>query len=106
MAFLRISTHPGIFVSPLEPAAARGNLSDLLNRPHVRSPGELAGFWSVYEDTVRGDVIRGNLVPDTHLVALMRQHGVATIWTADRDFRRFSDVTATDPHAEHRLPGG
>jgi len=37
---------------------------------------------------------RGNLA---HLAALMRQHGVGVIWTADRDFRRFAGVTARDP---------
>jgi predicted nucleic acid-binding protein len=28
----------------------------------------------------------------------MRQHGVGTIWTSDRDFRRFPDITARDPY--------
>jgi uncharacterized protein len=42
---------------------------------------------------------RGNLVPDTHLVALMHQHGVATIWSHDRDLRRFSAITVRDPFA-------
>jgi toxin-antitoxin system PIN domain toxin len=100
MAYLRIATHASILSSPLEPLAAQRNLADLLGRPHVRSPGEGPGFWAVYENTVRGDVVRANLVPDAHLAALMRQHGVATIWTADRDFRRFPDVTARDPYTE------
>ena len=68
--------------------------------PICGAPGEGSGFWQVYEDTVNDDVIRGNLVTDAHIAALMRQHGVATIWTADRDFRRFTDVTARDPYAE------
>lgn len=100
MAYLRIVTHPAIFASPLDADEARSNLADLLARAHVRSPGEGADFWSVYDEIVRRDVIRGNLVPDAHLVALMRQHGVATIWTADRDFRRFPTVIARDPIAE------
>ena len=66
----------------------------------VRATGPPATCWQVYEDTVNDDVIRGNLVTDAHIAALMRQHGVATIWTADRDFRRFADVTARDPYAE------
>jgi toxin-antitoxin system PIN domain toxin len=97
MAYLRIATHPSIFARPLEPARARAGLSSLLRRPHVRCPGEQDGFWSVFEETVAGDVVRGNLVPDAHLVALMRQHGVRTIWTADRDFRRFTGITVRDP---------
>jgi toxin-antitoxin system PIN domain toxin len=97
MAYLRIATHPGIFENPLEPRVARANLGALLDRPHVRSPGEATGFWAVYRDTVGQDVVRGNLVTDSHIAALMRQHGVSTIWTSDRDFRRFPDITARDP---------
>lgn len=98
MAYLRIATHPGVFEHPLDPAAARGNLGALIARPHVRCPGEAGGFWKIYQDTVGADVVRGNLVPDTHIAALMRQHGVGTIWTADRDFRRFPEITARDPY--------
>lgn len=98
MAYLRISTHPRIFERPLEPAIARSNLDALLGRPHVRCPGEADGFWTVFQDTVAADTVRGNLVPDAHIAALMRQHGVGTIWTADRDFRRFTDIVARDPY--------
>ena len=98
-AYLRIGTHPGVFDRPLEPAVAQRNIALLLERPHVRSPGETAGFWSVCERVLAGDTVRGNLVSDAHLVALMRQHGVGTIWTADRDFRRFPGISARDPFA-------
>lgn len=98
MAYLRIATHPGVFQQPLEPATARANLGDLLRRPHVRSPGEGKAFWRVYQTVVGDDVIRGNLVTDAHIAALMCQHGVGTIWTADRDFHRFAGITARDPY--------
>ncbi|GAA1403550.1 type II toxin-antitoxin system VapC family toxin [Pseudonocardia kongjuensis] len=97
MAYLRIATHPRIFTRPLDPATALANLEDLVSRPHIRTPGEGDGFWSAFRDTVAGDVVRGNLVPDAHIAALMREHGVATIWTSDRDFRRFRDITVLDP---------
>lgn len=98
MAYLRISTHPSVFHHPLAPEAALANLGGLIERPHVRCPGEATGFWTIYQDTVAGDVIRGNLVSDAHLAALLQQHGVGTIWTADRDFLRFPDITARDPY--------
>ena len=101
MAYLRIATHPRIFAKPLDPAIARSNLDALLDRPHVRCPGEGDGFWSVFQNTVSGDTVRGNLVPDAHIAALMRQHGVGTIWTADRDFRRFADIVVRDPYVLH-----
>lgn len=99
MAYLRIATHPSVFEHPLDPQAARANLGSLIDRPHLRCPGEATGFWSVYQDTVGDDVIRGNLVTDTHIAALMRQHDVSTIWTTDRDFLRFPDIAARNPYA-------
>ena len=100
MAYLRIATHPSIFDQPLDPAEARQNLDKLVRRAHVRCPGEADRFWRVYQDLVGDDPIRGNLVTDSHIVALMHQHGVSTIFTADRDFRRFPGISARDPYAE------
>ena len=43
--------------------------------------------------------LRGNLVPDAHLASLLRQHGVRTLYTVDRDFRRFPFLDVRDPFA-------
>lgn len=99
-AYLRIATHPSVFHRPLDPASARANIGGLIGRPHVRCPGEGAGFWTLFEATAAADVVRGNLVTDAHIATLMRQHGVATIWTADRDFRRFPGIRMLDPYQE------
>jgi predicted nucleic acid-binding protein len=42
---------------------------------------------------------RGNEVPDAHLTALIREHGVRIIHTRDRDFRRFDGIEVRDPLA-------
>jgi predicted nucleic acid-binding protein len=39
----------------------------------------------------------GNLVSDAHIVALMRDNGVRTILTRDRDYRKFTGITVRDP---------
>lgn len=72
------------------------NVSALLERPHVRAPGEPEDFWAVYH-AAGGERVRGNDVPDAHLVTLMRAHGVGVIYTRDRGFRRFDDVEQRDP---------
>jgi toxin-antitoxin system PIN domain toxin len=95
LGYLRIVTHPGILARPLSPAAAVHNVEQLIRLPHVRTPGETAGFWAQYL-AVDGGRTRGNDVPDTHLAALMRQHEVRVIYTRDRDFRRFDDIEARD----------
>ena len=98
LGYLRIVTHPGILTNPLSPVAAMRNVESLLDRPHVRAPGEADGFWSVFRSTA-GERPRGNDVPDAHLAALMRQHGVRLIYTRDRDFRRFDGIDVRDPFA-------
>lgn len=96
MGFLRLSTNPAISERPLSPAEALSSLSDLIERDHVRTPGEGAGFLSVFRETVSAGT-RGKDVTDAHIAALMRQHGVGTIYTRDRDFRRFDGIRVEDP---------
>jgi toxin-antitoxin system PIN domain toxin len=99
LGYVRMATHPAIFPGPLSVEAATSNVEQLLSRPHVRTAGEGEGFWQVYRATTTGMVVRGNLVTDAHLVALMRENGVATLWTHDRDFRTFEGIRVQDPFA-------
>lgn len=99
MAFLRLSTHPAVFERPLSPEAATANVESLLRLPHVQTPGEQDRFWAAYRSVADDADARGNLVSDAHLVALMVQNGVGTIWTHDRDYRRFSGIEVRDPFA-------
>jgi toxin-antitoxin system PIN domain toxin len=98
MAYLRITTHPTILIRPLSITEATENVSALLRRPHVRTEGEPNTFWHYFLESARSDT-RGNAVPDAHLVALMRSHGVTTIYTRDRGFRRYEGITVRDPFA-------
>lgn len=95
LGYLRIVTHPGILARPLSPGAAVHNVEQLIALPHVRTPGEMTGFWAHYL-ALGGARARGNDVPDAQLAALMRQHEVRVIYTRDRDFRRFDDLEARD----------
>jgi len=97
MAYLRIATHPAIFEQPLASRDAIENIEALLARPHVRAPGEQPTFWPRYRSVASDARPTGNLVPDTHLVALMLENEVRTIWTHDRDFRRFKGIEVRDP---------
>jgi toxin-antitoxin system PIN domain toxin len=97
MAYLRIATHPAVFDRPLPARDAVANIDALLSRPHVRAPGEQPEFWRRYRTVATDAVPTGNLVPDAHLVALMLENEVRTIWTHDRDFRRFQGIEVRDP---------
>lgn len=96
VAYLRIVTHPSILPRPLAGNEAVANVTALLSRPHVRAVGELDGFWDVFRETA-GESVRGNEIPDGHIAALMRQHGVRTIYTRDRGFRRFEWIEVRNP---------
>ena len=97
MGYLRMATHPAIFDHPLSPDEAMANIETLLNLPQVRFLSEEDGFWNVYRATTAEVPTRGNLVPDAHLAALLRQHGVKTLYTHDRDFLKFSFLDVRDP---------
>jgi hypothetical protein len=97
MAYLRIATHPAIFEKPLPPADATANIERLLALTHVQTVGEHDRFWASYLRVAGEADARGNLVPDAHLVALMVENGVRTIWTHDRDYRRFRNIEIRDP---------
>jgi hypothetical protein len=99
MAFLRIATHPRVFADPLSPAEALGNVESLLGLPRVHVLSEDEGFLEIYAEVTAHFPVRGNLVPDAHLAALLRQHGVRRLYTVDRDFRKFDFLEVTDPFA-------
>ena len=99
MSYLRIATHPTIFASPLTPSDARANVDSLLARPHVRCVSEDQRFWSAYKEISTQITVRGNLVPDAHLAAILRIHGIRTLYTHDRDFARFDFLRIIDPLA-------
>jgi predicted nucleic acid-binding protein len=69
-------------------------------RPTTRSParadGRRAGSVLALLPSARsGSRCAGaNLVPDAHLVTLMVENGVRTIWTHDRDYRRLTRLLA------------
>ena len=95
-----MATHPRIFAQPLSHADASRNVEALMALPHCRVIGEQDGFWNTYRD-ITGDVpTRGNLVPDAHLAAVLRQNGIAMLYTHDRDFRKFAFLEVRDPFAD------
>ena len=102
LGFLRVATFHGLFQRPLTLDEALGSLEYLLEQPNVHAvhaPAEGADFMALLRSTVVRNEARGKLVHDAHLVALMKQHVVSTIWTNDRDFRRFDGIRVVNPLA-------
>jgi predicted nucleic acid-binding protein len=103
MGYMRLVTHPAIFTRPLTSVEATANVEGLLGRSNIQVPGEGEDFWRVARQATLEVSATGNLVPAAHLVALMRKYGVSTIWTGDRDFRKFDGIHVRDPFVR-RVP--
>jgi predicted nucleic acid-binding protein len=41
--------------------------------------------------------VRGNFAPDAHIAAILFQHGVRTLYSNDRDVRKFPSLDLRDP---------
>lgn len=96
LAFLRLSTKPGLFPKPLPVDEALDRVEAWTTRPPsvVVEPTSrhLAVLAGILDQTGTG----GNLVSDAHLAALAVEHG-ATIVTYDSDFARFPGVRFEAP---------
>ncbi len=99
LGYVRIVTHPRISRHPLPVETAMAVIDDLLDSPSVSVLGEGPTFWAGYRSLDIGRPIAGNDVPDAAIVALMLTHGVSTIYTRDRSFRRFDGIKVVDPFA-------
>ncbi len=99
MAYLRIATHPSIFAAPLTPDEALGNVHALLDLPQTRAVSECDGFMQAYLHVTGKTTVRGNLVPDAHLATILFQNGVQTVYSSDRDLRKFEVLDVRDPFA-------
>ena len=95
--YLRIVTHPKVFAPPTKLADAVSDLGSLFESPSLGLLGEGPAHPSYLRQTVLSGETTGNLVHDGHIAALLVEHGVREIWTADRDFARFPGLRVHNP---------
>jgi len=92
--FLRVVTHSRIFHPATDLETALTFLAQVLGSPSARLLLPGATFPTLFAEACRDGAVLGNLAFDAQLVAVCREHGVATILTEDRDFGRFAKPTA------------
>ncbi len=87
--FMRVVTHPRLFNPPHSAEEACEAVARLLSSPSATllSPGP--GYARLLTESVRDGGTIGNLVFDSQIVAVCREHGVSCLLTEDRDFDRF-----------------
>jgi uncharacterized protein len=96
LAFLRVTTRPGLFRNPLRVDAAFDLVSGWLDQPSATIVHPGSGHLRVLRDSILPLGTGGNLTSDAHLAALAIEHG-AELCTSDADFARFRGLKWRNP---------
>ena len=95
--FLAIVTHPRIYDPPTPLPSALDQVAAWLEAPTLVLLAESEPYWTEFRTLVTAGRITGARIHDARIAALCRQHGVNELWSADRDFNRFSDLKVVNP---------
>ncbi|HUB15219.1 MAG TPA: TA system VapC family ribonuclease toxin [Acetobacteraceae bacterium] len=95
--FLAVATHPKIYAPPTPLPQALEQVDAWIESPSLSLLAETPQHWSILRAMLSAGRIVGPLTHDARVAALCRQHGVSALWSADRDFGRFPDLTVVNP---------
>ena len=95
--FIRVVTHPRVFDPPTGLDDVLHDLDSLLQSPALTLLRERPRHAVFMQRLLRSSQAAGNLVHDAHIAALVAEHGVSELWTADRDFARFPEIRVRNP---------
>ena len=106
LAYLRLVTNPRIYSTPASSAQAWQRAEAWLTQPAAWVPTPGARHQRLLGEIIDDIGPTGNLVPDAHLAALAREHGLIVAST-DSDFSKFRHVAWFNPVTgqEHRHSG-
>jgi len=96
--FLRVATHRSVFTHPLTFAEAWSFMESLRASPSFGILVETDRHAEVVRDlTLEYPRLSGNRLHDLHIAALMKEHGVVEIRTADLGFHQFKFLRVVNP---------
>ena len=95
--FLAIVTHPRIYRPPTPFALALDQVAAWLEAPGLVLLAESTGYWDQLRRATESGRITGPPIHDARVAALCLHHGVAELWSADRDFGRFPGLRVRNP---------
>ena len=96
LAFVRITTRPGLLRYPLGLERALAYVDSWLDQPYAQVVTAGEGHWAIVRSLLRSAGTAANLSSDAHLAALAIEHGAA-ICSTDDGFRRFSGLEVVNP---------
>lgn len=95
--FLAVVTHPKIYRPPTPLVSAIEQVKAWIESPSVHLIAEMGNYWPALRSVLVSGQIVGPMTHDARVVAVCRQHGVAVLWSADRDFSRFGGLDVVNP---------
>jgi uncharacterized protein len=96
LAFLRLSTRPGLFRNPLTPDEAFDVIHNWLDDPEVMIVNPGPNHFAILERILGPLGTAGNLTSDAHLAAIAIENG-AELCSCDADFARFAGLQWRNP---------
>lgn len=96
--FLRVATHPRVFVDPTPLEDAFAFADAVRSAPNGVPIAAGQRHWGIFERLCAAVGARGNLIPDAYLAALAIENGCDWV-TTDRDFSRFPGLRWRHPLA-------
>ena len=97
--FLAIVTHPRIYDPPTPLEKAISQVDAWMESPSLLLLSESEDYWQQLQSLLQSGKVCGPQVHDARIAALCSYHGVAELWTADRDFGRFPKLKVRNPLA-------
>lgn len=98
--FFAIVTHARICAPPTPADKALDKIDAWLESPGVVLLSESDSHWEQLRELLSAARVTGPMVHDARIAALCKQHGVAQLWSADRDFSRFAGLRVGNPLVE------
>lgn len=95
--FLAIVTNARIHQNPDPVESALGFVQSLDAAPRCEFLSEGDNHLALLRDLAVKARARGGIIHDARIAAICLAHGVAELWTADRDFLRFPQLTTRNP---------
>ena len=96
--FFSVVTHPKIWKEAAStPDEAWAQLESWFGAPTLRLIGEPQGFHLLLEGFLLRSRVRGPVVHDARVAAICLAHGVEKLFTRDRDFQLFPELSTENP---------
>lgn len=95
--FFAVVTHPRIYKTATPAETAFAQLRALGTLANLAFIGETDEYLQHLESLALQAQTRGGAIHDARIAAICVSHGVAELWSADRDFSRFPQIVVRNP---------